>query len=124
MYLGLASSRKEEIPATSIEAPGVDESLLIGSELAQIHFEKGDELYEDSRWEEALEEYHEARKLDPARAVVYDKLGMVYYYLGEYEEAKAHLEKYIELDTEMTERMVNQVRLFILKFEEEELSDK
>ena len=120
LFFGGVFSGEQESPATPIEKPVIDEYLDIDAELAQIRVEKGKELEERQLFQEALEEYHEARKLNPTRADVYDTLGMVYYRLGEYAVAKTHLEKYIELHTEMTARIVNQVRLFILKFEEEE----
>ena len=76
----------------------------------------GDEHYDAKRFEEALQFYEEAIKLDPVRPIFWHNKGFVLKNLGKYHEAiechdkaiklKLDYIKAIELKTIITERMV------------------
>jgi tetratricopeptide (TPR) repeat protein len=71
-----------------------------GGELseAEQHNERGLELVEEGRWQEAIKEYDEAIELDANMAFAYLNRGQVYNLLGDRQRAIADLDKAIELD--------------------------
>ena len=54
---------------------------------ARGHFEKGNALYEEMKFEEAAEEYERALELEPDNVDVMTNLGVTYYRLGRLDEA-------------------------------------
>jgi tetratricopeptide (TPR) repeat protein len=54
---------------------------------ARGHFEKGNALYEEMQFAEAVEEYEKALELEPDNVDVMSNLGVTYYRLGKLDEA-------------------------------------
>ena len=54
---------------------------------ARGHFEKGNSLYEEMKFEEAAEEYEKALELEADNVDVMSNLGVTYYRLGKLDEA-------------------------------------
>lgn len=65
---------------------------------AHAHLIRGVELYEDGRYDEAVEEYTKAIELYPNYATAYDGRGSAYADKGQYDLAIADFTKAIEID--------------------------
>jgi len=66
---------------------------------ADWHFNQGNNLAENSRYDEAIEEYNEAIRLNPEYAEAYNNRGLAYKEQGKKAEAIADFEKFITLTT-------------------------
>jgi tetratricopeptide (TPR) repeat protein len=64
---------------------------------AQEHFEKGFDYFQQEKWDEAIAEFQEAIRLDPEFGEAYLGLGYSHVQKGEFEQAIAALERYLQL---------------------------
>ena len=62
------------------------------------HFEKGFDYFQQEKWDEAIAEFQEAIRLDPAFSAAYLGLGYSYVSKGEFQKATEALEKYLQLE--------------------------
>ena len=86
---------------TSAPAPGTAEAVdraLPDAALAVKHIARGDALRDQGKLEEAIVEYREAIRLDPADAQLWIRLGQVYARMGRGEDALNSLERGLEVD--------------------------
>jgi tetratricopeptide (TPR) repeat protein len=65
---------------------------------AEEHFEKGFDYFQQEKWDEAIAEFQEATRLDAAFSAAYLGLGYSHVRKGEFEQAIAALEKYLQLE--------------------------
>jgi len=65
---------------------------------AKEHFEKGFDYFQQEKWDEAIAEFQEAARLDPEFGEAYLGLGYSHVRKGEFEQAIAALEKYLQLE--------------------------
>ena len=66
---------------------------------AEEHFEKGFEYFQQEKWDEAIAEFQEAARLDPEFGEAYLGLGYSHVRTGEFAQAIAALEKYLQLES-------------------------
>lgn len=85
-----------------VDAPAATPSA--GEEGARPHFDRALELYRAGRYAEALEELKVAAKLDPNGKDLFFNLALVHEKLVQLPEAIAALERFRELETDVTER--------------------
>jgi tetratricopeptide (TPR) repeat protein len=62
------------------------------------HFEKGFDYFQQEKWDEAIAEFQEAIRLDPAFSAAYLGLGYSYVSKREFQKATEALEKYLQLE--------------------------
>ena len=74
---------------------------------AQRHLDEGDNYYDRGQGDEAIGEYTEAIKADPAFAPAYANRGGVYVRKGELDKAIADCDKAIELDPTLVTAYIN-----------------
>jgi tetratricopeptide (TPR) repeat protein len=65
---------------------------------AEEYFEKGFDYFQQEKWDEAIAEFQEAIRLDPAFSAAYLGLGYSHVRKGEFEQAIAALQKYLQLE--------------------------
>ncbi len=56
------------------------------------HFKKGTRLYAEGRYDEAIEEFQKAIKIDPTYLDAYVNLGAIYFKQGDYQKASSQYE--------------------------------
>jgi tetratricopeptide (TPR) repeat protein len=95
--------------------------MMAKVEKVRENFEKGKAAAAlgPSGYEEAVREFQKVIEAVPEWPEPYDELGMVYLKQGRNAEAVTSLKKYLELNPLTHPRVLNQIRLFILKLEEE-----
>lgn len=64
----------------------------------KYYSKKGFELYEQEKYEEALEELNKAIELNPKNFKAHNRIGLVYYQRGEYDQAIEEFNKAIKLN--------------------------
>ena len=74
---------------------------------AEKHYNRGLDLRDDERWEEAIAEYSKAINLDPNYAKAYNNRGSAYSYLGDLRHAIVDYDKAIALDPEKPQPYAN-----------------
>ena len=65
---------------------------------ATEHFEKGFDLFQQEKWDEAIAEFQAAIQLDPGFSMAYLGLGYSYVSKQEFQKALEALEKYVQLE--------------------------
>ena len=70
---------------------------------AEWHIDRANELCNQGRYDEAIEECTKAIQLDPTFTTAYNFRGDTYFYLGQYEYAIKDYSKVIELDPDFTD---------------------
>lgn len=65
---------------------------------AERQIERGDDLFSDERYDEAVEAYTKAIKLDPKNAQTYIDRGLTYRQLGKYAEALRDYRQALQID--------------------------
>ncbi len=83
-----------------------------GKETAASHLNKGDSLFREKRYEEALNEFQAAAKLDPNSAVAANNVGWAYNKLGNADEAIRWVEKSKTIDPHRAVAYVNLADLY------------
>jgi tetratricopeptide (TPR) repeat protein len=78
-------------------------SLLLGSlncarKTADDHFKVGTRFFAEGDYDKAIQEYHEAIRIDPNHISSHLNLGEAYYQKGMYEEAKGEYEYVLRLN--------------------------
>lgn len=74
---------------------------------AEWYLDRGNELAEEGRYEEAIEEYTKAIEIDPDYAAAYNNRGYAYDELGEYQQAIDDYTKAIEIDPDCADTYNN-----------------
>ena len=74
---------------------------------AEWHFNQGNKLAEQGRYEQAIEDYDQAIRLNPEDADAYYNRGIVYYELGQLERAIEDYDEAIRLNPEYTKAYYN-----------------
>jgi peptidoglycan/xylan/chitin deacetylase (PgdA/CDA1 family) len=74
---------------------------------ASSHLNKGDTLFKEKRYPEALKEFLTAAKMDPSSALAANNAGFLYNKLGNFDEAIRWTEKAITLDPRRSVAYVN-----------------
>jgi tetratricopeptide (TPR) repeat protein len=96
--LAVAQERRGSLPEASVTA---ERGLHEDASLPQLHKNVGDYLYRNAQYDEALDAYTRAIKLNPSLGDdVYMKLGNIRYKRQEREEAVKCWERALELDPE------------------------
>ena len=92
------TSTPETMPtSTIVPAQTTKPTLTPPSPTAEWHHEQGRKLYFRGRYDEAIEEYTEAIRLNPEYASAYMNRGLSYKQIGKKDEALADFEKVITL---------------------------
>jgi hypothetical protein len=87
------------VPPTDTPAPAAPAPTPTpAASAAEEHFEKGFEYFQQEKWDEAIAEFQEAIRLDPEFSAAYLGLGYSHVRKGEFEQAIAALEKYLQLE--------------------------
>lgn len=71
---------------------------------AKQHFDRARESYRNGAYREAIAELEHALALDPEGKDLEYNLGLIYEKLGEIDNAIVHFKRYVELETDATER--------------------
>ena len=102
----LAEAKSQQAKAGTVPVPAK------GPETAASHLNKGDSLFKEKRYQEALNEFLAAAKLDPKSALAANNVGFVYYKLGNTDEAIRWTEKAKAIDPERSVAYVNLADLY------------
>jgi len=91
---------QKELTAALAEAAKVDPSLKSqpGSVIFAKHMERGDAMFKEKKYSEALKEFLSAAKLDGTNPLAANNAGYMYYKMEQYEEALRWFQKTIALD--------------------------
>jgi peptidoglycan/xylan/chitin deacetylase (PgdA/CDA1 family)/uncharacterized caspase-like protein len=79
---------------------------------AGVHLNRGDTLFKEKRYQEALDEFLSAAHLDPKSALAANNIGYSYYKLGKYDEAISWTQKAITIDPRRALAYVNLADLY------------
>jgi tetratricopeptide (TPR) repeat protein len=79
---------------------------------AAVHLNKGDTLFKEKRYQEALDEFLAAAKMNPKSALAANNAGFLYYRMGKYDEAIRWTEKAISIDPRRAIAYVNLADLY------------
>lgn len=74
---------------------------------ASFYYEKGDDLLDNGKYEEAIAEYDKALEIDPEDDVSHFSQGFALFNLGRYEEAIAAYDKALEIDPDYRKALEN-----------------
>ncbi len=74
---------------------------------AEQHFEVGLELHQQGRFEEAIQDYDEAIRLDPQRIEAYNNRGRAYLNLDQAQKAIEDFDQVLRLDPQLAEAYYN-----------------
>ena len=80
-----------------IEKEGNPTDIEFWGLLAEIHFELGNQCFEENNFGLALEHFFEVTKILPYWAVIYNSIGLTYLKTGDFERALENFNKSIEL---------------------------
>ncbi len=80
--------------------------------LSNSLFARGDALYTEKKYEEALQEYKRMQESNPDLAQLYDKIGLCYYRLNDYENAIVNFRKMLEKDPQSQNTLINLSAIF------------
>lgn len=81
----------------------IPEGLLPTKEKELVR--EGESYLEEGRYDEAIEKFKEASKINPRYALAYFQLGIAYSYKGYYNEANTAWDKAIKLDPELNSKV-------------------
>ena len=68
---------------------------------------KGDALYADQKFREALEEYERILEKHPDITQLYDKIGLCYYRLNDYEKAADYFKRMLDEEPDSRDTLIN-----------------
>ncbi len=93
------------------------------NELAELHLEIGNSLFQEKKYERALEEYERVLELNPQERLAHYNSAIVYdYYLGNSEKAIDHYQKYLEMKPAQKEMRRIRERVLQLELEHRTLA--
>ncbi|MCL7452641.1 MAG: tetratricopeptide repeat protein [Anaerolineae bacterium] len=85
------------LAACGAEQPSPAAPTAGASQAADEHFQKGNELFDQGKFEEAIDEYGAALEEDPDNVSVLVNLGVAYYNSGELDQAVEKYNRALEL---------------------------
>ncbi len=91
----LAAAKSEQAKTSTAPAPAQSPKV---QDTAAAHLNRGDSLFKEKRYKEALDEFLAAAKMDPNRALAANNVGFVYYKLGKFDDAIQWTKKAIAID--------------------------
>ncbi len=94
--------------------------LVTLSPTQESFLSKGDSLYEQEKYEEALEEYQRVLAENPDLHLVYERIGLCYYELDDFENAVVNLKRFLEKEPQSKETLLNLSIVYIAKGDLEE----
>jgi len=111
------SSDKKEISQDNITDDKPIESIVLSSDTS---IDKGNRLFLDGKFDEAITYYQES--LDANKAIAYYNIGVCYFLMEEYEKSRYYFEAAYKLDNSFTESYINLAAslLQLNRFEEAE----
>ncbi len=77
------------------------------SPIPEFPFSKGDALYQEQKYEEALQEYKKVLEENPDLYQVYDKIGICYLRMDNKEKATDYFKKMLEYDPQSLDTLIN-----------------
>lgn len=83
------------------------------TDTAKSHIDKGNKLYDQEKWDEAIVEYTKALEKEPNNVMALTNRGSAYTEKGMYNEAIADLSKAVELEPENVLPYYNRSQAFI-----------
>ncbi len=92
---------KEQLAAAMSEQSkisGIPPATTKVVDTAARHLDMGDRLFKEKHYNEALEEFLAAAKMEPKNALASNNVGYLYYRLGKYEDAISWYQKTIQVD--------------------------
>ena len=93
------NSAEPNVDATVAVAVSATRAAVAATIKAPInHFEKGDDYRIAKQYENAIQEFNEAIRIEPDYVHAYQNRGVSYYFLDQYETAIADFTKAIRLD--------------------------
>ncbi len=101
--------RNDGIPGNAL----ISASDLSVPSRARKELDKANELIGKQKWEQAIHELNQAVSIDPAYAVAYNNLGVLYSYLGDQRREAEALEKAIRVNDHFALAYVNLGRMHI-----------
>ena len=105
------TARNEQLRAQLVAAK-TQLAVPKGKETTASHLNKGDSLFKERRYDEALKEFLAAAKLDPNSAVAANNVGFAYNKLGKFDEAIQWTEKAKTIDPNRAIAYVNLADLY------------
>jgi tetratricopeptide (TPR) repeat protein len=105
------TARNEQLRAQLVAAK-TQLAVPKGRETAASHLNKGDSLFKERRYDEALKEFQAAATLDPNSAVAANNVGFAYNKLGNIDEAIRWTEKAKTIDPNRAIAYVNLADLY------------
>lgn len=90
------------------------------SPIPESPLKKGDELYEQKKYEEALQEYQKALTENPDLHQTYEKIGLCHYRLDDYDNAIAAFKSMLEREPHSQETLINISAIYFEKGKLEE----
>ena len=93
---------------------------FVKAKLANLHAQIADIYAGLGLYEDAIQEYQKALKLQPTFADIRNKLGMVFKEVGRFDEAVKELEKAVEINPDYLDAMINLGLVYYAKGEKEE----
>jgi len=84
-----------------------------GINISAMEFLMGNLLFEEGKYEEALEHFRKAEKKDKLRPELYCKLGDVYLKMGKLVEAETSFKRTLEIDSDNSEAHLGLCRVFL-----------
>ena len=92
---------------------------FVKAKLANLHAQIGDIYAGLGLYEDAIQEYQKALKLQPSYADIRNKLGMAYKEVGRFDEAIAELQKAIEINPRYVQAFINLGLVYYTRGEKE-----
>jgi peptidoglycan/xylan/chitin deacetylase (PgdA/CDA1 family)/uncharacterized caspase-like protein len=89
---------RRQIAVAKSGQPGAAIAFSKGRGTAATHLNRGDALFKEKRYQEALDEFLTAAKMDPKSALAANNAGFIYYKLQQIEESIEWTKKAIEID--------------------------
>lgn len=94
--------------------------LVILSPTQESFLSKGDSLYEQEEYKDALEEYQRVSSEHPDLDLVYERIGLCYYELNDLENAIVNFKRFLEKEPQSKETLINLSIIYIAKGDLEE----
>jgi peptidoglycan/xylan/chitin deacetylase (PgdA/CDA1 family)/uncharacterized caspase-like protein len=98
---------RRQIAAAKSGQPGPPVAPPPGKGSAATHLNRGDALFKEKRYQEALDEFLAAAKLDPASALAANNVGFIYGRLQRFDDSVQWTRKAIEIDPKRAVAYVN-----------------
>ena len=92
---------KNQLAAAKSEQGKIASAVMAPAKVADTpayHLNVGDRLFKEKRYNEALEEFLAAARMEPQNALALNNVGYLYYRLGKYDDAISWYQKTIQVD--------------------------